>query len=134
MSFKESAQKARDSRPEPVKVSVAVGDDLFEVEVMRLDGMDWAAVMAECPPTDEKGVRLGYDSNKAALLACKRHSRLLNAEGEPDDEVDWDELFKIISGVEIGAIAATWWATNMNDPNQRVVALKKALAGGGKTS
>lgn len=145
MSFKDALAKARDSRPEPKRVAVAVGDDLFNVEVMRLDGMDWAAVMAECPPSDEKGARLGYDTNKAALIACKRFSRLLDAEDEPvdmslvvkDDKVvesPWDDLFTTISGVEIGAIAATWWALNMNDPNNRVVELKKSLAGGVKTS
>lgn len=134
MSFKDALAKARESRPKPVLQPVAVGDELYQVEMMRLDGMDWAAVMAECPPTDEKSARLGYDSNKAALIACKRYSRLLDAEGEPVADFDWADLFKTISGTEIGAIAAVWWALNMHDPNERVVALKKALAAGDKTS
>lgn len=146
MSFKDDLAKARASRPEPVLQAVAVGDELYQVEMMRLDGMDWAAVMAECPPADEKGARLGYDSNKAALVACKRYSRLLDTDGEHvsmsvvrDDkgkviEDPWADLFKTISGAEIGAIAAVWWALNMNDPNERVVALKKAWAAGDKTS
>lgn len=134
MSFMDKLAKARAERPEPVLVPVAVGDELYSVEVMRLDGMDWAAITAECPPTDEKGARLGYDTNKAALVACRRHARLLDAEGEPVPDVEWSELFATISGVEIAAIAATWWALNMNDPNQRVVKLKKASAGGSATS
>lgn len=134
MSFKDALAKARASRPEPVLQSVAVGDELFQVEVRRLDGMEWAAVTAECPPTDEKGARLGYDTNKAALVACRRHSRLLDEAGEPVEEVDWGGLFTEISGAEVGAIAAIWWALNMHDPNERVVALKKASAGGSATS
>ena len=134
MSFKDALAKARASRPEPVLQSVAVGDELFQVEVRRLDGMEWAAITAECPPTDEKGARLGYDTNKAALVACRRHSRLLDEAGEPVEDVDWAELFSAISGAEVGAIAAIWWALNMHDPNERVVALKKASAGGNATS
>lgn len=134
MSFKDALAKARESRPKPVLQPVAVGDELYQVEITRLDGMDWAAVMAECPPTDEKGARLGYDSNKAALVACKRYSRLLGTDGEPVADFDWGDLFTAISGAEIGAIAAVWWAMNMHDPNERVVALKKAWAAGDKTS
>lgn len=134
MSFKDALERARAGRPKSTLVPVAVDDELFQIEVRRLDGMDWAAIAAECPPGDEKSARLGYDTNKAALIACKRFSRLLDADGVPVEEVEWDDLFAAISGVEIGAIAATWWALNMHDPNQRVAALKKALAGGGKTS
>ncbi len=134
MSFKDALAKARASRPEPVLQPVAVGDALFQVEVRRLDGMEWAAITAECPPTDEKGARLGYDTNKAALVACRRYSRLLDEAGEPVEDVDWAELFAEISGAEVGAIAAIWWALNMHDPNERVVALKKASAGGSETS
>lgn len=146
MSFQDALDKARAARPEPKLQAVAVGDELFNVEIMRLDGMDWAAITAECPPTDERGARLGYDTNKAALIACERYSRLLDAEGEAVDMAPvkdeagniiaypWRDLFKAVSGAEVGAIAATWWALNMNDPNTNVVALKKSLAGGGKTS
>lgn len=146
MSFKEALAKARAERPAPILQAVAVGDELYQVEMMRLDGMDWAAVMAECPPNDEKGARLGYDSNKAALIACKRHSRLIDTDGETvdmsivkDDKGNvladpWRDLFDTISGAEIGAIAAVWWALNMSDPNARVVALKKAWAAGERTS
>lgn len=134
MSFKDALAKARAARPEPVLQPVAVGDALFQVEVRRLDGMEWAAITAECPPTDEKGARLGYDTNKAALVACRRYSRLLDEAGEPVEDVDWADLFSAISGAEVGAIAAIWWALNMHDPNERVVALKKASAGGSETS
>lgn len=145
MSFREELAKAREGRPEPVLVGVAVGESLYQVEVSRLDGMDWASIMADAIPTDEKGARLGYDTNKASLLACRKFSRLLGPDGEPKDMAPvmedgrmvsdpWGDLFKTISGTEVGAIAATWWALNMRDPNQKVVDLKKLSAGGGKTS
>jgi len=129
VGFKDALAKAREARPEPVLVDVAVGDELFRVEVRRLDGMEWAAVMASAPPADEMGARLGYDTSKAALVACQKYSRLLDAEGAEVDDVDWRELFDTISGTEVGAVAATWWALNMGDPNSQVVALKKALRG-----
>lgn len=146
MSFKDKLAKARAARPEPVLQDVAVDGELFRIELRRLDGMEWAGVTAECPPSDEMGARLGYDTKKAALIACRRFSRLLDSDGEPVDmsvQKDesgnpiydpWVDLFGTIAGVEVDAIAATWWALNAHDPNQRVVALKKALAGGGKTS
>lgn len=134
MSFKDDLAAAKAARPEPVVVSVAVGDSLYGVEARRLDGMQWAEVMASAPPSDEAGARLGYDTSKAALFACKKYSRLLDAEGEPVPEFDWNDVFNAISGTEIGAIAATWWALNMGDPNQKVIALKKARAGVSATS
>lgn len=140
MSFKESVAKARAEQPEPALVPVAVGEDLYEVEVTRLPGMEWSAIMVDAPPTGNDRV-FGFDLNKGALLACQRHARLLDAEGEPvdmsqgEDASDpWEDLFDTISGQEVSIIAATWWALNVNDPNQRVVELKKSLTGGGKTS
>ena len=134
MGFKEALERAQAERPKPVLQQVAVGDELFSVEVRRLDGMEWAGVMAECPPVDAAGARLGYDADKAAVVACKRYSRLLDADGEPVDDFEWDDLFAVISGVEVKAIAAIWWAMNMSDPNERVAELKKASRAGVKTS
>ncbi|UOQ60387.1 hypothetical protein MUN76_15365 [Leucobacter rhizosphaerae] len=146
MSFKDALAKARSNRPEPVLQAVAVGDELYHVEIRRLDGMDWAAITADCPPRHERDASMGYDSNKAALIACRRHGRLLDGDDEPvamavirDDQgnvVDdpWLNLFNAISGTEADAIAALWWGQNVNDPNKHVVALKKASAGGSKTN
>ena len=130
MSFKDDLAAAKAAAVEPVLVDVAVGEALYRVEVVKLPGMQWAEVVAAAPPSDEMGARLGYDTVKAALVACRKYSRLLDSDGEPVAEVDWRDLFDAISGVEIQAIAATWWALNVGDPNERVVALKKALKGG----
>lgn len=136
--------RAQEGRPEPVLVDIAIGESLYKVEARRLDGMEWAAVMAEAPPVDEASARLGYSTHRGALIACRRHGRLLDAGGDPvthlevDEEgkpvpLDWAVIFSAISGTEVGAIAAVWWALNMGDPNERVVALKKASAGGSTT-
>lgn len=146
MSFKDALAKARGSRPEPKLQAVALGDDIFHVEIRRLDGMDWSAITASCPPSGARDVGLGFNSNKAAFIACKEHGRLLDGDGNAVDmasvkddngnvvEDPWADLFKAISGTESDAITATWWHMNVNDPNTRVVALKKAWAAGGKTS
>lgn len=143
MSLTDALAKARESRPEPILITVAVGEELFQVECKRLDGMDWAAVMAAAPPRDDIGVKLSYDIGRGALVACARHSRLLDSEGnlvvERDEQgavipTDWAGIFAAISGSETNQLAATWWALNMNDPNKHVEALKKASAGGRKTS
>ena len=134
MSFKDALKKAQAERPEPVMVDVEIGGELFAVEITRLDGMDWAAIMAECPPSDELSARLGYDMTAAGLLACKRFSRLLDSGGNPVEEVDWEALFKASAGLGVRGIAATWWMLNMKDPNERVAELKKALAAGERTS
>lgn len=134
MSFKDALAKARAARPEPTLVGVAVGDELYNVEVVRLDGMDWAAIAAMSPVNDKRFLKIGFNPINAALLACAAHSRLLDANDEPVEDVDWAELFTAISGEEVRAIAASWWGRNVNDPNTRVEALKKALAGGERTS
>lgn len=134
MKFQDALAKARADRPEPVAVEVALGDALFQVEVKRLDGMEWAAIMAECPPRDDLMARLGYDMTSAGLIACKRFSRLLDAEGDEVSDVDWDALFAALDGSGVRGIAATWWMLNMKDPNDRVAELKKALAAGERTS
>lgn len=145
MGLKEDLEAAKNARTQPKVVDIVVNDTLYGVEVKRLDGMEWAAVMAECPPVDASSVRLGYDAQKAALVASRRHGRLLDAEGNHvtalgvDEEgqpvpVDWEGIFAVISGVEVQAIAGLWWGMNVGDPNQRVVELKKASAGGRKKS
>lgn len=145
MGLKEDLEIAKAHRPEPVLVDIAVGEALYKVEVRRLDGMEWAGVMAEAPPTDEASARLGYSTHRAALIACRRYSRLLDADGEAVTHIevdengnplplDWGLIFDAISGIEVQAIAATWWALNAGDPNQRVVDLKKSSAGGSKTN
>lgn len=145
MGLKEDLARAKENRPQPVLVDIAIGDTLYQVETRRLDGMQWAAVLAEAPPTDAASARLGYSPAKGALQACRDYGRLLDADGtqittlDVDDDgnpvpLDWAVVFDAISGVEIQAIAATWWALNSGDPNQRVVELKKASAGGSKTN
>ncbi len=134
MSFKDDLAAAKAAAVEPVLVDVAVGEALYRVEVVKLPGMQWAGVMAAAPPDDGVGARLGYDVYKAALIACKKYSRLLDSDGEPVADVDWDELFTAISGAEVSGIGATWWALNMAAPNKHVAALKKASAAGRKTS
>lgn len=132
MGLKEDLAAAKANRPQPVLVDIAIGDTLYKVEARRLDGMQWASIMAAAPPSDEGSARLGYSPSRAALHACRDYGRLLDEDSEPVD-ADWAEVFDAISGVEVQAIAATWWALNAADPNQNVVALKKASAGGSKT-
>lgn len=144
MGLKEDLEAAEANRPKPVLVDIAIGDALYRVDARRLDGMEWAGVMAEAPPTDEASARLGFSTHRAALIACSRYSKLYDADGEPvthievDEKGDplplnWARIFAAISGIEVQALAATWWALNAGDPNQRVVDLKKSSAGGGKT-
>lgn len=143
MALSDDLAAAQAARPKPILVDIAIGDSLYKVEVRRLDGMQWAGVIASAPPVDEMSVRLGYQPSKAALTACSMYSRLLDADGSPvtsmgvDENgeplpVDWSAIFAAISGVEIQAIAATWWGLNNNDPNKNVLALKKASQGGSK--
>ena len=145
MGLKEDLERAKQTRPEPVLVDIVISDALYQVETRRLDGMQWAAVMASAPPVDAASVMLGYSPAQGALVACREYGRMLDAEGNPVDmspvldengEVvsePWEDVFEAISGTEIQAIASSWWGRNAGDPNQRVEALKKASAGGSKT-
>ncbi len=144
MGLKEDLARAKSSRPAPVLVDIVVGETLYKVEVRRLDGMEWAAVMASAPPIDEGSARLGFNARVGALVACRDYGRLLDADGNEihnlgiDDygeivPLDWAAILDAISGVELQALSATWWALNSYDPNQRVVELKKASQGGGRT-
>lgn len=146
MSFKDALERARAARPAPMLVSVALDNELYNIEVVRLNGMDWAGIVAECPISDPAQARLGYDASKAALLACRRFGRMLDANNDAVEmdvvrngkgiviDDPWADVFEAISGEEVRGLAATWWSMNVYDPNQRVAELKKASAGGGKTS
>lgn len=146
MGLKEDLEAAKAKRPQPVYVDIAVGETLYKVEVRRLDGMQWAGVLASAPPTDVASARLGYSAREGALQACREYGRLLDSD---DVAIDmsvvrddhgvvvtdpWADTFEAISGVEVQAIAASWWALNSGDPNKLVGELKKASAGGSKTS
>lgn len=118
----------------PALIEVVIGDSLYSIEVSRLDGMDWSAIMADATPTSVEGAGLGYEPSVGGVLACKRHGRLLDGDGVPVEAPDWDAVFAALSGVDARGVASAWWALNMRDPNKRVVALKKAWAAGGKMS
>lgn len=145
VGIKEDLARAKAGRQKPVVQDIVIGDALYQVEARRLDGMQWAHVIAAAPPRDEASALLGYDTPLAALVACREYGRLLDAEGEhvtslgvdengDPEPLDWVEIFSAISGIEVQAISAMWWGLNIHDPNQRVVELKKASAGGRKTS
>lgn len=134
MDFKDILAKAQEEVQEVKLVEVSVAGELFRVEVSRLPGMDWSAIMVACPPRSPKLAGIGYDLTDGALLACERHSRFLDADDEVVADVDWAELFTVLAGSEVQGIAATWWTLNMRDPNTRVVELKKALVAGEKAS
>jgi hypothetical protein len=128
MSFKDDLAAAKKLRPEPILVPVAVGESMYQVEVSRLPGTTWDAIMSRCPARSEQHFAVGYDTGKAAVVASTEHGRLLAADGEAVVDPDWDGLFEVISGIELRAIAAAWWGQNVNDPDQAVTALKKASA------
>lgn len=140
MGYREAAERAKQNRPEPVIQAFVLDDELYHVPIRRLDGQDWALVTAEAPPEVARDARLGFNTRKAAMIACGRHAQLLDADKNPvpaeyDEDgkrvpVDWGMIFAAISGTEVDAIAAIWWAMNVSDPNERVVAAKKASAGG----
>lgn len=143
MTYREKLAKMREARPEPVMVPFVLDDELFHVDVRKLDGMDWAAVTADALPVTALDHRLGFSTIRAALLACEKYSTLHDAEQVPVPEewekgekipTDWRGIFDEISEEELNAIAALWWGMNSRDPNRRAGELKKALAGGGKTS
>lgn len=128
MSFWDDLAAAKKQRPEPILVPVAVGESMYQVEVSRLPGMTWDAIMSRCPARLEQHFAVGYDTGKAALVASREHGHLRDADGELVEGADWDGLFDVISGIELRAIAAAWWGQNVNDPDQAVTALKKASA------
>lgn len=112
----------------------AIYDDaLCRVECVKLPGMVWAGITVECPPQNDVERGYGYSPHRAALIACSRHGRLLDAEGEPIEKPDWDALF-MENGAQIIDIASAWWTLNVNAQRQKLNALKKALAAGTTTS
>ncbi|MBB4072045.1 hypothetical protein [Canibacter oris] len=133
MSFHDDLKKAQQQRATET-VDISLAGNLYSIEISRLPGMQWAAIIAAAPPQDAADARLGYSPATAALAACKAHGRLLDAAGVPVADVDWGELFDAISGVEVQAVAAVWWGLNMGTPNDEVVALKKVSRPGSKTS
>lgn len=130
MGLKEDLEAAKNAQTEPVLVPVSIGGVLYQVEATRLPGTAWDGIVARCPARAEQHFHVGYDTGRATALALKEHGRLLTADGADAGETDWDAVLDTISGVELRAISAAWWGLNEQDPDQMVIALKKALAGG----
>lgn len=130
MSFADDLKAAKGAEAEPITVDVAVNDVLYAVEACRVHGTSWDAIVADAPAQSEGHFRFGFDPGKAAQLACSTYGRLLDGEGVEVESPDWAGLFDVISGSEIRSIAAAWWGLNENDPVQKILSLKKTLAGG----
>lgn len=137
MSFAEDLAAAKNAAletPETAEVPITVNGKLYTVRVKRVPGIGWDDIVARCPARAEAHFRVGYDTGRATRIALEEHGVLLDADGADVDEVNWGEILEVVSGVEIRAISAAWWGLNEQEPNNLVVALKKASRGGDSTS
>lgn len=146
MSFQDDVAKSRQVPSEVEPVEVFVGDTMYRVEAKRLPGMEWAAVIADAPVTSPGHRAYGFDTAAAAVVACRKHGRLLDESGDPVDmsvlrdeagrvvSDPWADLFASISHDEVRGVEAAWWTANVGEPRGRIEALKKARLAGTATS
>lgn len=144
MGYRDALERAKAKLPKPTMQEIVIDDEIYFIDIFRLPGMEWSGITADAPPKAETDRALGFDTAKAALLACARHSTLYDAEKQPVPverdaagqaiPVDWKSIFDTISESERDAVIATWWILNSRDPNQRVSIIKKARQGGSATN
>lgn len=110
-------------------VPVEVGGELVDVTLRPVAGHVWATLIATHPPRPnaEVDATVGFDSDS---VGRDYPVEKITVAGEPVDEKKWRELFEVLTGPGVHAIAAALWALNQVEPQTRVLQLGKARTSG----
>lgn len=111
-------------------------DSIVTIRLTRLPGRDWSTLTSKCPPRPDVPLDTHYGYNYDAV--CEASARYRDPkgaayghrleDGEPVDITDeeWDDLFSVLAGNDIGKIRDAVWTLNEYEPAQRLAALVKA--------
>lgn len=136
---KKHAEDARFGEVDPTDELTRQIDELREgasdvTDVLRfykMDGLAWAALIAEHPPRTNVHLDLRYGFNLHAVVpnVVPLTGRVVDGEAEvtlPRDQ--WKDLLAVLSGFEVERIADAIFVLNEWDPQQAVERAKKASA------
>jgi hypothetical protein len=130
----------RDARLGAVDQSIAVGERIDEMlssatvdkfRFYRMDGLKWAALIAEHPPRTHVALdlRYGFNLHEVTPVAVVSCGRLLDGENEVSlPKEQWNDLLTVLSGHEVERIADALFVLNEWDPERAVQRAKKASA------
>jgi hypothetical protein len=135
-----AAKHAEDARFGMVDPSVELGDKIDklresavdETDVLRfykMDGLAWAALIAEHPPRPNVLLDLRYGFNLHAVVpnVAPQTGRVVDGDEELTlTREEWKDLLSILSGYEVERIADAVFTLNEWDPQQAVERAKKA--------
>lgn len=111
-------------------------DSIVVIRLTRLPGRDWSNLTSKCPPRHDVPIDTHYGYNYDAV--CEASARYRDPKGvayghrleggEPVEITDeeWDDLFSVLAGNDIGKIRDAVWTLNEYEPAQRLAALVKA--------
>lgn len=150
MSFSDLLKQAKQAKAEAGRASetvedVAVGDQLVTFRFWELPSLDWSTLSVKYPPRVDVALdrRYGYNVHAVSLAAAQVNGVRVDGDEEVPLEVrpadpkkrkpavnEWEDLFGILSGADIGRIVEAIWKLNEFLPEQRAVELKKARLAG----
>lgn len=146
MTFSELLKSAKQAKSEAGRESetvedVAVGDQLVSFRFWELPALDWSTLAVKHPPRLDVPLdrRYGYNVHAVSLAAAQLNGVRVDGDEEipltvqPADPKrkkaavnEWEDLFDIVSGADLGRIVEAIWRLNEYLPEQRAVDAKKA--------
>lgn len=132
-----ATSKADEIQTQLDELAEQAADSVVTIRLTRLPGRDWSNLTSKCPVRPEVAIDRHYGFNFDA--ACEAAARYRDTsgvaygarleDGEPVDITDdeWDALFDVLSGNDIGKIRDAVWALNEHEPEQRLNALVKGF-------
>lgn len=131
------AEKASAPRNSKI-VPLTLKGTLVRVKLYELDSDEWARIVAHCPPDVKAPMdrAYGYSMSAVTVAALPVCGYVLEGDEEirprvvPDEGVnEWSDLLKVIAGSELVKLEQAVFSLNQWEPDQRIEAAKKALAG-----
>jgi hypothetical protein len=101
---------------------------LITLKFTRLEGQIWALLTSAFPMRIDVALdrHYGYDYDAVTEAAARRSGVRVDDDGEhPLTDEQWQRLWKILSGHDVGQIRDAVWTLNEYEPEQHIDALVK---------
>jgi hypothetical protein len=140
VGFLEDLAAQKSAERQTADVEILLNGHLYRLHVTQMDGMEWASIVDKYPARPGILIDQRYGYNLRALTKGELHRCAVLYDGDDvvplrrdpigaKNRVDqWADLFKAIDGNATQRVCDAVWGLNEYDPEQAVIAAKKALS------
>lgn len=125
------AQKRQVESPSTLIAEVALGGELVQVRLTKMESWAWLNLSAQHPirPGSSLDAVHGFNMHAVVRDYPEREQVLSEDESATLDDETWADMMSVLSAADIDTIATGIWALNVLEGRQAVKAAKKASAG-----